>query len=154
MNNSVDAIMARVESAGGAAYAYDGMEPVINYRALREILIAALPPVAEPATEDAGEPVAWAVQLEDGTIGGFGWASMDTYPTVRKIATLREGCSYVFAYRCDSIQAPRVTGGRDWTPPMMCGCMDEAQRRLCCNRDKCSRAYALQAATGREGGNG
>lgn len=50
-------------------------------------------------TEPVAEPVAWAVELEDGSIGGFGWASMDTFATVQAVATLREGTRYVFAYR-------------------------------------------------------
>lgn len=57
---------------------------------------------SRPPLGPDSKPVAWAVQLKDGTIGLPGWFDMSSYEAIKKVGILREGACFVFAYQTNA----------------------------------------------------
>jgi hypothetical protein len=79
--------------------------------------------LAASAPEQAVEPVAWNIRRPDGTVVFGNWLGMQEYKTSRRIATLREGCAYIFAYTltthrpADAADSKGVGDGNEYMCP-------------------------------------
>lgn len=73
----------------------DCKEAEAVYRAMIAVAPAAPPQV----------PVAWAIELPDGTISRLGWQDAGTLDTMLRIAKLHDGARIVYAYRGASLPA-------------------------------------------------
>jgi hypothetical protein len=61
---------------------------------------------AQSADTPSEAPVAWAVRVEDGSVGVLGWQDIAKFEHFMTLAKLRDGCSVVYAYESTSRPQP------------------------------------------------